>query len=116
MTVRLRGALPTDRLEEQRPYPHRTDCPAARWAGAHVLACDANANLRAGLLDCVWPSGCHLAPLHLGPASPCCPGLPPRATTEGYVSPEAAVLSQLYAKLLNDYLSEVGRLSKTKGP
>ena len=27
---------------------------------------------------------------------------------EGYVSPQAAVLSQLYVKLLNDYLSEVG--------
>jgi hypothetical protein len=31
---------------------------------------------------------------------------------EGYVSPEAAVLSQLYVKLLNDYLSEVGGLGK----
>ena len=27
---------------------------------------------------------------------------------ESYLSPEAAVLTQLYTKLLNDYLSEVG--------
>jgi hypothetical protein len=34
---------------------------------------------------------------------------------EGYVTPEAAVLSQLYVKLLNDYLSEVGGLGGATG-
>ena len=33
---------------------------------------------------------------------------------EGYVSPEAAVLSQLHVKLLNDYLSEVGGMGKRR--